>query len=52
MTAETVLEFLAAGDSREDVLESYPSLTMEDINACIAFASRLLSNPIDFEKVA
>ncbi|MDR1283278.1 MAG: DUF433 domain-containing protein [Opitutaceae bacterium] len=35
ITARTVLEFLAAGDSIESVLEEYPSLTREDVLACI-----------------
>ena len=29
IAVQTVLEFLAAGDSVEDVLEEYPSLTTE-----------------------
>ncbi len=44
ITAQTVLEFLAAGDSVEDVLEEYPSLTREDVWACLDYASRLLAN--------
>ena len=44
ITAQTVLEFLAAGDSTEDVLEEYPSLTREDVQACLDYASRLLGN--------
>jgi uncharacterized protein (DUF433 family) len=35
ITVLTVLEFLGAGDSIEEVLEEYPSLTREDILACI-----------------
>lgn len=35
ITVQTVLEFLAAGDSVQDVLEEYPSLTQEDVNACL-----------------
>jgi uncharacterized protein (DUF433 family) len=34
MTVQTVLEFLGAGDSIEQVLEEYPSLTREDVLAC------------------
>jgi uncharacterized protein (DUF433 family) len=44
ITVQTVLEFLAAGDSIEDVIESYPSLTREDIQACLDYASRLMGN--------
>jgi uncharacterized protein (DUF433 family) len=42
-TPQTILEFLAAGDSVEDVLEGYPTLKREDILACIGFAVQLLS---------
>lgn len=38
LTVQTVLEFLAAGDSPEDVLESYPFLEMADVRACLDFA--------------
>lgn len=31
ITVQTVLEFLGAGDSIEDVLSEYPSLTREDV---------------------
>jgi len=44
IAVQTVLEFLAAGDSIEDVLEEYPSLKREDIQACIDYASRLMAN--------
>jgi uncharacterized protein (DUF433 family) len=35
IAVQTVIGFLAAGDSVEDVLEEYPSLTREDVLACI-----------------
>lgn len=44
IAVQTVLEFLAAGDSTEDVLEEYPSLKREDVQACIDYASRLMAN--------
>lgn len=37
ITSRTILEFLAAGDSIEDVLEEYPSLSREDVLACLQF---------------
>ncbi len=43
LTVQTVLEFLAAGDSAEDVLESYPFLEMADVQACLRFASENLA---------
>ena len=38
ITAQTILEFLAAGDSVEDVLEEYPSLTRADVQACLDYS--------------
>jgi uncharacterized protein (DUF433 family) len=35
------MEFLGAGDSIEEVLEEYPSLTREDIYTCMQFAAKL-----------
>jgi uncharacterized protein (DUF433 family) len=41
IAAQTILEFLAAGDSIDDVLEEYPSLTREDVLECLKFSSDL-----------
>ena len=42
ITAQTVLEFLAAGDSVEEVLEEYPTLTRADVQACLNYAARVM----------
>ena len=52
ITAQTVLEFLAAGDAVEDVLEEYPTLTREDVQACLDYASRLMGNHFSVVPVA
>ncbi len=44
ITAQTVLEFLAAGDTPQDILDEYPTLTHEDILACISYSARILSH--------
>jgi len=44
ITVQTVLEFLAAGDSVEDLLEEYPKLTRADVQACLGYASRIMGN--------
>ena len=49
---QTILEFLGAGDSIEDVLEEYPSLSKEDIYACIQFVSKLMANHYELQKIA
>jgi uncharacterized protein (DUF433 family) len=41
IAVELVLELLAAGQSEADILDNYPSLTREDILACLAYASYL-----------
>lgn len=38
ITVRTVLEFIFAGDSLEDILYHYPDLEPEDIEACQQFA--------------
>lgn len=43
ITAETILQYLSAGDSTEDILNAYPFLEKLDIQACIAFALKNLS---------
>ena len=40
ITVQTILEFLSAGDTLEDVLEEYPSITREDVLACLAYSAR------------
>jgi len=52
ITVQSVLEFLSAGDSKEDILEAYPSLELEDIDACLKFASQLMENHYDFRPTA
>ena len=37
---ETILEYLAGGDSVEDVLEEFNDLEKEDILACFAYAAK------------
>ena len=51
ITAQTVLEFLAAGDSIEDVLEEYPSLTREDVLECVRFSSELMKHQFVLQEV-
>jgi uncharacterized protein (DUF433 family) len=39
VTLRTVLASLASGDSVEEILADFPSLTAEDVRAAIAFAA-------------
>lgn len=36
---ESMLEYLAAGDTFEDLLREFPDLQREDLQACIQFAA-------------
>jgi uncharacterized protein (DUF433 family) len=37
-TVEGLLEYLAGGDSTEDLLKEFPDLEKEDIQACLQYA--------------
>lgn len=39
-----VVELLAQGWSVEDLLEQYPALTKDDVQACLQYASELLKS--------
>ena len=46
ITVELVLEKLAAGETVDDILKSYPHLKKEGILAAISYASRVLKMDI------
>lgn len=52
ITVQTVMEVLAAGDSVDEVLEAYPSLTRKQVLACMEWASRLMGNHFQVAKLA
>ena len=52
ITVQTILEFLGAGDSVEEILEEYPSLTRKDVLACVQYSSRLMGNHFTVEALA
>jgi len=41
ITVQTILEFLAAGESKESILKQYPTLEPEDIDAVLKFAASI-----------
>ena len=49
---QTIMEFLGAGDSIDEVLEAYPSLEREDVYACIRFAAKLMASHYQIQKIA
>ena len=44
LAVEHVLGLLAAGDTPEAILEAYPYLEREDIQACLVFARRVVGH--------
>jgi uncharacterized protein (DUF433 family) len=52
ITVETVLDYLSAGETAEEILRQHPMLEPEDIQACLAFASRLMSHKYSIRETA
>ncbi len=46
ISVEFILDLLASDVSEEDILEEYPHLTREDIQACLRYAARSCKNEI------
>ncbi|MDQ0637256.1 uncharacterized protein (DUF433 family) [Pedobacter sp. W3I1] len=44
ITVQTIMEFLAAGETQEEILKQYPSLETEDITACMLYATELMNH--------
>ena len=44
ISVEMVLEWVASGASRDDIVKSYPQLTVEDVEEALNFAAQSLSN--------
>jgi uncharacterized protein (DUF433 family) len=55
ITVKTILEYLASGETAENILKAYPVLENEDISACLNFASHLTDlsiNTISLKKAS
>lgn len=52
VSVQTILEFLAAGDSTKNILEQYPNLEEDDIKASLEFASKMMNNSFTTKSVA
>ena len=46
MRVTDILDLLAAGASRDEILEDYPDLEIEDITAALQFAARRADHPV------
>ncbi len=53
ISVEAVVSLLAQGESVEAILEDYPDLTREDVQACLAYAHAVIANDsLDAVRVA
>ncbi|MBI3696104.1 MAG: DUF433 domain-containing protein [Acidobacteria bacterium] len=46
MSVEFILELLASGASRDNIVRVYPALSSEDVEEAIRYAARFLKNEI------
>ena len=52
ITVSTVLDYLSAGDSIEEIQKGYPRLSREDILACLAYAKHMTDTHTTICKIA
>ena len=52
IAVEHILGMLAAGDTAQVILDEYPFLESEDIQACILYAYRSMSGENVYERVS
>ena len=52
ITVESILDYLSAGETREEILRQHPMLEPEDISACLAFANRLMAHKYSVKETA
>jgi uncharacterized protein (DUF433 family) len=52
IAVQTILGYLSEGDSADEILEQYPTLEADDIRACLRFATAVMGQRYDLEKVA
>jgi len=41
ISVQTILEFLSAGETHDEILRQYPSIEEKDIEACLKFAAKI-----------
>ena len=52
ITVELIVEKLAAGESIEQILESYPHINTKDIFACLSYVSYSMKNELSYTYVS
>jgi len=51
ISVEMILELLAKGSSQREILEDYPVLEPEDIQAALAYAQQLVASEVILDRV-
>jgi uncharacterized protein (DUF433 family) len=51
IAVRTILEFLSAGDTVDEVLAEYPTLTRDDVLASIEYSARLMNTRFTIRSV-
>jgi uncharacterized protein (DUF433 family) len=46
ISVEMILEWVASGSSRDDILRAYPHLTAEDVEAALQYAAKSVNNEL------
>lgn len=46
ISVEMILEWMASGASRDDIIDRYPHLTVEDVEQALAFAASSMRNDV------
>jgi uncharacterized protein (DUF433 family) len=49
ISVQSILEFLGAGNTSEEILNQYPLLTKEDITACLQYAAKVSGKEIHYK---
>jgi uncharacterized protein (DUF433 family) len=49
ISVQTILEFLGAGNSADEILKQYPLLNKEDISACLQYAAKISGKEIHYQ---
>jgi uncharacterized protein (DUF433 family) len=52
IAVESILDYLSAGETPEEIIRQHPMLEPEDISACLAFASRLMRHRYSVQETA
>ena len=52
ISVEMILELLVKGSTREEILEDYPVLEPQDIQAALAYAQQLVAGELVLDRMA